>query len=544
MRSSHVLTAVLALTMLPAVAAGAPTIAEVSSGLTANSPPTGITAGPDGNLWFTQQANPARIGRITPAGVVTEFTAGLSANSQPTGIAAGPDGNLWFTERLNPARIGRITPAGVVTEFTVRPLREQPADRDRRRPRRQPVVHRAGEPGPDRPHHPRGVVTEFTRRPHREQPADRDRRRPRRQPVVHRAGGTRAGSAASPPPGWSPSSRPACPRTAKPTGIAAGPDGNLWFTEQGNSGAIGRITPAGVITEFTEGLSVNSKPTGIAAGPDGNIWFTQQANPGRIGRITPAGVITEFTEGLSADSKPTGIAAGPDGNLWFTEQANPGRIGRISFGSSSAPGGTDPFVSDPPSLTAPRPEPALGRKVATAPLAGVVRIKAPGSGGFIRLDGSTAIPTGSAIDARRGRVSVVSALPGGRTQTATFWGGAFIVRQNRSGMTKLVLPRASGCTPSPATAKTSNSRFSENAKRRRKKGKRRPSLWGSDRRGRYQTQGSNSVATVRGTKWQTVNRCDGTLTRVREGVVVVRDKRLRRNVKVTAGRGYLARARR
>ena len=543
MRSSHVLTAMLALAMLPAVAAGAPTIAEVSSGLSANSRPTGIAAGPDGNIWFTQQANPARIGRITPAGVVTEFTAGLSANSQPIGIAAGPDGNLWFTEPSNPARIGRITPAGVVTEFTAGLSANS-----------QPTGIAAGPDGnlwftePLSPGRigritPAGVVTEFTAGlSANSQPTGIAAGPDGNLWFTQQANPGRIGRIT--PAGVVTEFTAGLSANSQPTGIAAGPDGNLWFTEQGNSGAIGRITPAGVISEFTEGLSVDSKPTGIAAGPDGNIWFTQQANPGRIGRITPAGVITEFTEGLSADSKPTGIAAGPDGNLWFTAQADPGRIGRISFGSSSAPGGSDPFVSDPPSLTAPRPEPALGRKVATAPVAGVVRIKAPGSGGFIRLDGSTAIPTGSAIDARRGRVSVVSALPGGRTQTATFWGGAFIVRQNRSGMTKLVLPRASGCTPSPATAKTSNSRFSENAKRRRKKGKRRPSLWGSDRRGRYQTQGSNSVATVRGTKWQTVNRCDGTLTRVREGVVVVRDKRLRRNVKVTAGRGYLARARR
>ena len=33
--------------------------------------PSGITAGPDGNLWFTEAA--ATIGRITPAGTVTEF---------------------------------------------------------------------------------------------------------------------------------------------------------------------------------------------------------------------------------------------------------------------------------------------------------------------------------------------------------------------------------------------------------------------------------------------------------------------------------------
>lgn len=52
------------------------------------------------------------------------------------------------------------------------------------------------------------------------------------------------------------------------------------------------------------------------------------------------------------------------------------------------------------------------------------------------------------------------------------------------------------------------------------------------------------MATVRGTLWQTVERCDGTLTRVRQGVVVVRDLRLRRAVRVTAGHSYLARNRR
>ena len=31
----------------------------------------------------------------------------------------------------------------------------------------------------------------------------------------------------------------------------------------------------------------NSSPFGIAAGPDGNLWFTGAADPGRIGRITP-----------------------------------------------------------------------------------------------------------------------------------------------------------------------------------------------------------------------------------------------------------------
>ena len=36
------------------------------------------------------------------------------------------------------------------------------------------------------------------------------------------------------------------------------------------------------------------------------------------------------------------------------------------------------------------------------------------------------------------------------------------------------------------------------------------------------------------------DRCDGTLTKVRRGVVVVRDFRLRRTIIVRAGESYLA----
>jgi streptogramin lyase len=112
---------------------------------------------------------------------------------------------------------------------------------------------------------------------------------------------------------------------AVPCGIAAGPDGNLWFTEC-VANQIGRVTPAGVITEFPLTTS-NSWPLCIVAGPDGNLWFTE-SNSRRIGRITPTGVITEFViPGYYPD--PQGIAAGPDGNLWFTDMEN-SRIGRIT----------------------------------------------------------------------------------------------------------------------------------------------------------------------------------------------------------------------
>jgi hypothetical protein len=47
---------------------------------------------------------------------------------------------------------------------------------------------------------------------------------------------------------------------------------------------------------------------------------------------------------------------------------------------------------------------------------------------------------------------------------------------------------------------------------------------------------------VRGTKWGVTDRCDGTLTKVQRGTVVVRDFRRKKNIVLKAGKSYLARA--
>lgn len=210
------------------------TVAEVEAGSAPNGGPVGITAGPDGNLWYTLK-NSGRIGRVTPAGFVIEFAAGSTATVGPEGIAAGIDGNLWFTQRFA-GRIGRITPEGVVTEFTL----------------------------------PGGPVSQ-------------------------------------------------------PVGITAGPDGNLWFVEYA-ANMVGRITPGGQVTEFVL-PTPNSGPFAITTGPDGNLWFTQR-NAHRVGRVTVDGKITEFAL-PTLNGLPVGITAGPDGNVWFTER-NGGKIGVIT----------------------------------------------------------------------------------------------------------------------------------------------------------------------------------------------------------------------
>src|SRR5690348_16676380 len=63
-----------------------------------NSPSDGITAGPDGNLWFTEitpnaqsaTAFTGKIGRITPAGQIREFPLSAPGSYAPS-ITTGPD---------------------------------------------------------------------------------------------------------------------------------------------------------------------------------------------------------------------------------------------------------------------------------------------------------------------------------------------------------------------------------------------------------------------------------------------------------------------
>src|SRR4051812_18705733 len=126
-----------------------------------------------------------------------------------------------------------------------------------------------------------------------------------------------------------------------PLSLVAGPDGNAWLTMRG---AVVRVTPGGQVTRFTAGLSPAAIPWKIAPGPDGNLWFTEystnyrddsEPTPGGIGRITPAGTITEFDEQMDDGRGYTDIAAGPDGAMWFTmDSIEEQGIGRIAMGGA------------------------------------------------------------------------------------------------------------------------------------------------------------------------------------------------------------------
>jgi streptogramin lyase len=99
--------------------AGVFTVYKVGKG---NFALTDITAGPDGNLWFTMQGTHGmtwgKIGKITSAGVITEYS--LSNECEPLGIIPGPEkeNTLWFAESSRSGKkgaIGQISTSG--TEY-------------------------------------------------------------------------------------------------------------------------------------------------------------------------------------------------------------------------------------------------------------------------------------------------------------------------------------------------------------------------------------------------------------------------------------------
>ncbi|HTX58757.1 MAG TPA: hypothetical protein VMH02_03695, partial [Verrucomicrobiae bacterium] len=159
----------------------------------------------------------------------------------------------------------------------------------------------------------------------------------------------------------------------EPLAIAAGPDGNVWFT--GTSESIGVVnlssgdaitnyplpdSPRGIVSaggylwtsswggEFfqlsTSGGIVNEFPYSdpeaqsseqLAGAPDGSFWFAETGSQ-RVVRMTTSGGVSYYQPVTASPSPyPEGVAAGPDGNMWFTEVL-PSKIERISTAGTNA----------------------------------------------------------------------------------------------------------------------------------------------------------------------------------------------------------------
>ncbi|MFO0890758.1 MAG: Ig-like domain-containing protein [Isosphaeraceae bacterium] len=299
-------------------------------------PVDALTAGPDGSLWFTSNAEETiRIGRMTLDGQVTMFAI-PSSPDHLGGITAGPDGNVWFTMSTSDpdtdaksGSVAKVTPDGRITEY---PLHEQLAyygdgfDSITAGPDGNvwfTVTVGLGDPNGEVDSYrevgrigritPNGRITEFC--------LGKVPPTPSRWPIDEESGSVAASDV-----------------TFKAIDITAGSDGNLWFTQtetlsMGAAGdyysrferALGKIDTQGHITRYA--APTRDVPFRIITGSDQNLWYTTYTNTlfggagsdNDLGRFTPSGITTSFpgvTKGYNLVSALADITNGPDGAIW------------------------------------------------------------------------------------------------------------------------------------------------------------------------------------------------------------------------------------
>lgn len=308
-----------------------------------------ITAGSDGNVWFSTTSRESRfqeicdtdgfdrdsLGRLSPSGELTFFTE--PDLDCPDGLTLGPDGNVWFTSEGTGD--GYITPDGEVTLLN--------------------IAAAAFSVGPDGDMWYLGSTSQGSHRLVR----------------IDTSGQVLADF----------------PALSIDGDLVVGADGNFWYLARtGCNGkpAVVRQTPDGVATSFCdpEGVVVPFDPSYggvITPGPNGTMWFntwngedgvalidTLDPNPtstirtvvatGRtvvsmvqgadgavwvvyssgawVDRISPSGVISTFLSSSPHLAYTRDIAVGPDAAVWFAafgdaQDPAPGGIGRVSLGS-------------------------------------------------------------------------------------------------------------------------------------------------------------------------------------------------------------------
>ncbi len=267
--------------------------------------PRAITTGSDGNMWFVgQNAIDGYISRITPAGAITDF---LLPGNDPYAIASGPDGNLWVLDSTS-NNVTVVNTSGVVVttyavgtspfgialgsdsamwvtnaaDGTVSCITTGGATHTYTIPNSSEATGIAA--GPD------GAMWSV------------DFLAPSVVRIATPCGGAGGGSMTQYP----------IPFASGNVGIVDGPDNALWFT-QTIASTVGRISTAGVYSNL--GALPHEPDIAIVKGPDLNLWYSACSCTGSLERVTPAGVVTPFSSGISADIEA--VSVGADGGIWY-----------------------------------------------------------------------------------------------------------------------------------------------------------------------------------------------------------------------------------
>ena len=316
-----------------------------------------------------------------------------------------------------------------------------------------------------------------------------------------------------------------------PVGVAVDAQGDVYIADTRNNrirkvsgGTITTIAGTGKAeTSGDDGppqLASVSYPAGVTVDRLGDVYISTASRVRKMsgGKITT--VAGTGTAGFGGDNGPArsaqlgGVVAGVPwgtavdgaGNLYIADYSN-ARVRKVSQGTAAG-----------------QPGPVTGTP-----------------GGTVLVNGKRytggAIPYGSKVDVTKGKVTLNTDLG---TLTASGGGGItaqFIVLRSTGGGKPIVELRLTGgkfgvCTRVPRTSSgltTVGKKPPTTVRRLFTKGQ-----------GSFRTHGRYASATIRGTDWQTADRCDGTFVKTRLGVVAVLDLVRQKTVPVRAGQSYLA----
>lgn len=321
-----------------------------------------------------------------------------------------------------------------------------------------------------------------------------------------------------------------------PRGVAITSDGGFVIADQGNR-RIRRVAPTGVISTVAgggAGFDATGGPVSAAAlggpadvAPIGGGLLIVEAGSDRVRRVTPLGAVFTVAggrRGLAGD----GGAAGEgqlDSPSAFTFRGAGLLVG--DTGNSRVR-----LVSDTGEVPAAEPL----RTIRVTPGGGSVSVRPRGRPAFIGIAEPDLAPNASDVDTSGGTIGLTVRDPdGGPDATAEVSLGKFLMVQPiaDTAIADLRLNAPLNCAARPTRAGTASSAARPRAKRRLR----------IKVKGKYRTSGRYAVAVANGTAWEISDFCDRTVIRVTEGTVTVRDLRLRRNVRVRAGKTYVALAR-
>jgi hypothetical protein len=182
------------------------------------------------------------------------------------------------------------------------------------------------------------------------------------------------------------------------------------------------------------------------------------------------------------------------------------------------------------------PPPVAGQSVNVDTANGVVRVKCPGDEGFDTLVSAKQIPVGCEIDTDDGTVALTASRgSSGATESAYFWGGTFEIDQSPGDEQDAVATLDGRLRCEKRGSKPKRARASSSRGGGRK-------LWGAGS-GHFKTVGNYGSASVLGTTWLVIDRCDlSSAFEVLEGRVKVRDFIKGISLTITPGHRYVAKA--